>query len=244
MAQRKTIVRQTKALARRLGLIGGRAVAVIGTVLLAVAVGMGILGHSRSYVTVERDEETVQMGEDAADGKGQMPKADSEQSEERDQDESAAEPLELVVHVDGAVTNPGVYVVEGEAPRINDAVMLAGGLLPEADTSSLNLAQPLLDGQKVHVPVVGEEVAQSSVQDLPVQEVSVSAQGDADGSRINVNSATVDDLQRLPGVGAATAASIVDDRERNGPFLSVEDLMRVSGIGEKKFEKMRDMVYV
>jgi competence protein ComEA len=68
--------------------------------------------------------------------------------------------------------------------------------------------------------------------------------GTADASRINVNTATVEELQRLPGVGEATAASIVDDREQNGPFSSAEDLMRVSGIGEKKFDKMRGMIDV
>lgn len=234
MAQRNRIVRQTKALARRFGLAGGRPVAVVGALLLAVAVGVGIVANTHSYVMVERDDEAAE----------QVTTSDYEQLATQEQDVPDAEHKELVVHVDGAVADPGVYVVEGEAPRINDAVLLAGGLLPDADTSSINLAQPLSDGQKVHVPAVGEQVVQPGAQDVPLPDAPASAQEATAGSKINVNSATVDELQKLPGVGEATAASIVDDRERNGPFLSVEDLMRVSGIGEKKFEKMRDLIDV
>lgn len=144
-------------------------------------------------------------------------------------------PARLVVHVDGAVAVPGVYELALDAPRVNDAVEAAGGLLPEADTAQMNLAAELADGQKVHVPYAGESLA---------DEGDASAMGMTDSGLININSATATELQGLSGVGEATARAIVEDRESNGPFTSIEDLMRVSGIGEKKFQKLRGQICV
>lgn len=143
----------------------------------------------------------------------------------------------VIVHVDGAVASPGVYRIQGRDLRLIDAVTRAGGLLPEADTQTLNLAAPLADGMKVHVPVAGEVVEATAPQ--------YDAGGDAAASElVNINTATMEELMALPGVGEATARSIVEDRTNNGPFTSPEDIMRVSGIGEKKFARMRDEICV
>lgn len=143
------------------------------------------------------------------------------------------------VHVDGAVASPGVYVVRVSDARVSDAVEAAGGLTGEADTSQVNLAARLEDGMKVHIPVTGEVAA------VPAAGTS-SASSDAasSGGPVNINSATVEQLCELPGIGNATASAIVEDRESNGPFASPEDLMRVSGIGEKKFAKLKDAICV
>lgn len=145
------------------------------------------------------------------------------------------------VHVDGAVASPGVYVLEGDDPRVADAVEAAGSLVDGADTSSLNLAARVEDAMKVHVPREGEEaVAPPSEGAAP----SAAAASSEPSAPVNLNTATAEELQTLPGVGEATAAAILEDRDANGPFTSVEDVMRVSGIGEKKFAKMRGRLRV
>lgn len=142
-------------------------------------------------------------------------------------------PVYLVVHVDGAVMVPGVYELE-EGLRVNDAIALAGGLTAEADTSSINLAAVLVDAQKIYVPEEGE--GSSSV--------SASEGGTSTSTLININTATAEELDTLPGIGPSTAATIIQDRLDSGPFTSIEDIMRISGIGEKKFAKFKDYICV
>lgn len=131
----------------------------------------------------------------------------------------------ITVHVSGAVVAPGLIVVASGA-RVADAIAAAGGALPEADLGSVNLAAGLADGLHVVVP-------------------SRAAGGDAaaaaDG-RVRVNTAGVEDLQRLPGVGPVLAMRIVEHRDRHGPFAVVEDLLDVPGIGEGKLAALREAV--
>ncbi|MFP5488934.1 MAG: helix-hairpin-helix domain-containing protein [Acidimicrobiia bacterium] len=143
-----------------------------------------------------------------------------------------------VVHVAGAVRAPGVYQLDGTA-RVDDAVRAAGGPVGDADLDGLNLAARLVDGQRIYVPVRGE-VDPASVSDG----VPTAAGTDAPVGPVDLNTATAAELEALPGVGPATAASIVDDRERNGPFALVDDLDRVAGIGPAKLAALRDLVTV
>lgn len=137
---------------------------------------------------------------------------------------------------------PGDVVIErGGDPRVADAVEAAGGLVEGADTSSLNLAARVEDAMKVHVPGEGEEAAAPSSDGTAQASAGVPSDPSAP---VNLNTATAEELRTLPGVGEATAAAILEDREANGPFTSVEDVMRVSGIGEKKFAKMRERIRV
>lgn len=142
----------------------------------------------------------------------------------------------LVVDVAGAVASPGVVEV-AEGDRVHDAIERAGGLAEDADVSSLNRAAILTDGQKVYVPRQGETT-------VPGASGPGTAQA-ADGSTlVNINTADEAALDGLPGVGPSTASDIIEDRDANGPFSSPEDLMRVSGIGEKKFEKLKSSICV
>ncbi len=137
----------------------------------------------------------------------------------------------VVVHVTGAVARPGVYELE-PGSRVQLAVDLAGGATEDGDPDAINLAAVVVDGARVYVPVVGEVV--------PVADVGspdVAAAGPVD-----VNRATAAELESLPGVGPATATAIVAERERNGPFVGVEDLERVPGIGPAKLASLRDLV--
>jgi competence protein ComEA len=151
----------------------------------------------------------------------------------------ASDAPRVIVHVAGAVRAPGVYELDDGA-RVDDAVRTAGGPVGEADLDGLNLAAPVVDGQRVYVPVVGEVDPASVPSGMPVD----GTDGTASSGPVDLNTATVEELESLPGVGPATAAAIVDDRDRNGPFASVDDLDRVSGIGPAKLAALRDLVAV
>ncbi len=164
---------------------------------------------------------------------------------------SASVPEEWFVYVTGAVIRPGVYALPAGS-RVYAALERAGGFSGEADTEAVNLAAPLADGVHFHVPRKGEEPRHDSsggvpsagafAPSVPPRPGSVGTGGSA--VKINLNTATEADLEKLPGVGPKTAAAIVADREARGPFGRIEDLQRVRGIGSKKFEALKDFVTV
>jgi competence protein ComEA len=143
----------------------------------------------------------------------------------------------ITVHVVGEVKKPGLYRLQ-TGDRVSDAIGKAGGVSPTGDAGMLNLAAPLRDGSQLRVPKIGEKVA--VVESAPRRRPSPSATKPAlTDQSISINSASPQELDRLPGVGPATAANIVAYREGNGGFQSIDDLMAVKGIGPKKLEKMR-----
>ena len=141
----------------------------------------------------------------------------------------------LVVHVVGEVRRPGLYRLRDGA-RIADAVHRAGGALRDADLAAVNLAAPLVDGIQVFVP---SRVAAGAVG--PAGGAG-SAGGGAAGGLVSLSSATVDQLDELPGVGPVTAQKIIDYRTEHGPFASVDDLDAVPGIGPTRIEQLRELV--
>jgi competence protein ComEA len=155
---------------------------------------------------------------------------------------ASSSPAEVYVHVVGAVRTSGVVRLRAGA-RVLDAITAAGGANADADLARLNLAAPVSDGSRVAVPRVGQEAP-------PLDPSAVSAtpgtpgSGQADNGPVNLNTASPEQLDALPGIGPATASAIVADREANGPFASVEDLLRVRGIGEAKLAQLRDLATV
>lgn len=132
---------------------------------------------------------------------------------------------EVVVHVAGAVSSPGVYTLPTDS-RVDDAVRAAGATA-DADLSQLNLAQKLADGQKITVPAAGETPA-------PADNAAPSDSGQS-GALININTATREELETLPSIGEVRAQAIIAYREEHGGFRTTDELMEVSGIGEKIF---------
>jgi competence protein ComEA len=159
-----------------------------------------------------------------------------------------ATPLPWQVHVTGEVNDPGVYVVE-PGMIVADAIELAGGLTAQADVDRVNLALRLRDGLQVFVPALGETVVlptePAPMMDNGNDEVELPAAAPpAPGEKINLNTASLEELDSLPGVGPSTAQSIIDYRTQNGPFARIEDVMNVPGIGEGKFNEMKELITV
>lgn len=142
----------------------------------------------------------------------------------------------IYVHVCGAVENPAVYKVK-ENSRIADVIQLAGGLKEEAADSSINQASIVTDGQQIYVPTK-EEFA--PLKDFNQREAATTEAN----SKIDINKATLSELMTLPGIGKAKAESIVAYREDNGGFTVIEDIMRITGIKENVFNKIKDFIDV
>ncbi|MDN5347305.1 MAG: competence protein ComEA [Clostridia bacterium] len=158
-----------------------------------------------------------------------------------------AQEKRILVHVAGAVSQPGVYELAAGA-RVGEAVKLAGPS-PEANLDVLNLAAPLSDGQKVVVPKKGEEInlpSGGAFSQGSAGYVSGGTTGSAApaGAKVNINTAGLAELDSLPGIGPALAQRIIDYRNTYGPFRSIEDLQNVSGIGAKRFEELKDKITV
>lgn len=156
---------------------------------------------------------------------------------------TAVEPHVILVHVDGAVRSPGVVQVEAGA-RVQDAVDAAGGLAAEADTTRLNLARPVADGERLWVPRPGEEVpdlVEAAAGMPPDQPDGPGGSGSAGGGsilQVNLNGADQAALEELPGVGPVTAAAIIQWRTEHGRFSTTDELLEVSGIGEATLDKL------
>jgi competence protein ComEA len=148
-------------------------------------------------------------------------------------------PAPVVVHVEGAVHNPGLYSL-APGSRVSDAIEQAGGLLADAYEQSLNLAAPLADGDKVLVPFTPEE------GELPLPDTSSASSSDKPTIvfPININTATQEELEALPGIGPAKAQEIINYREANGPFTTIEQIQNVPGIGPATFDGLKDLITV
>ena len=147
---------------------------------------------------------------------------------------------EIWVQVSGAVESPGVYRMN-EGDRVMDAIAAAGGFSPGANTSTFNMARRVQDEARYHVPTLGEV---SATAPPPSATVSTRRESGPGESLIDLNSASSQELQALPGIGPVKAENIVSHRDSNGPFGSVEDLENVAGIGPKILESIRSVVTV
>ena len=149
-------------------------------------------------------------------------------------------PSPLMVDISGAVNDPGVYELSLDS-RVQDAIKIAGGLLPDANSSAVNMAARVMDGQKIIIPLEGEEIPvtkSSPVDELTGQSLITDTQP------ININTATQEELETLPGIGPSKAAAIIEYRSTNGAFTTFEDILEVTGIGEKTLEGFKDLIFI
>jgi competence protein ComEA len=152
--------------------------------------------------------------------------------------EDAAATLPVVVEMRGEIETPGVYELSPEA-RLQDAITAAGGLTEEADLSTVNLARRLRDGELI---VIVPEPVPGSTPRVPLADAGDAPNADESRVRININTATSEELDALPGVGEIIATRIVEYRELNGPFRSIDDLIHVEGISDRVIDGFRESV--
>lgn len=165
---------------------------------------------------------------------------DSNTQESKTEDEEEL----VIVHVTGEVKKPGVVRVK-EGSRVEDIVKAAGGLTENADISNINLAYVVEDGTKIRIPSTDDEkqeeyITQSIGEGIIMQEESNNSRG----SIVNINTANETELEELPGIGASIAGRIIEYRNKNGKFKSIEDIKNVTGIGDSKFEKIKESIKV
>lgn len=163
-------------------------------------------------------------------------------SEKTTVDSDIASSQTITVDIKGAVKKPGVYELPSDS-RVNDAILLAGGVTAEADRQSVNFAQKLNDEAVVYVASQGENISVVTANKAVASTAEAVGVGDT-SDKVNLNTATLADLQTISGIGQKRAQDILDYRDSNGGFKSVDDLSNVSGIGEKTLEKLREEVTV
>ncbi|WP_375000303.1 helix-hairpin-helix domain-containing protein [Aeromicrobium sp. CTD01-1L150] len=200
-------------------------------VVAALAVAAGVL--LTWWVLAERPR--VADVEDPVDLTAPAASESGDADADADADGGAGQEGEVVVDVAGKVKKPGIVVLPAGA-RVHEAIEKAGGLKGRVDTTSLNLARVLTDGEQV---LVGVEAAGP-----PAPSSGAGAGGGGGPGPVNLNTATQEELMSLPGVGPVTAEAIIGWREENGSFSSVDDLLEVSGIGEKTLADLRERVTV
>ena len=151
----------------------------------------------------------------------------------------------IIIHITGAVNKEGIVELEENA-RLADAIEKAGGTKENADISSMNLATILEDGMKIHIPTIEETKSMNqnntSLQtNIQTEEIATNTKKQ---EKININTADEEQLDTLPGIGPSTASKIIEYRKEKGKFKSIEEIKEVSGIGDAKFEKIKNLIKV
>ena len=154
----------------------------------------------------------------------------------------------VIIHITGSVKNPGIVKLK-EGSRIEDAIESAGGLTENADITKVNLAYVVEDGTKIKIPSASEEdigdediIDSKSGDNIIIEENTVSSNNST--QTININKATEKEFETLPGIGPSLASKIIEYRNQNGKFESIEDIKNVNGIGDNKYEKIKDLITV
>ncbi|WEG14209.1 helix-hairpin-helix domain-containing protein [Pullulanibacillus sp. KACC 23026] len=167
----------------------------------------------------------------------------TEPSKETTEKEETPKTVTIMIDVKGAVVHPGVYTISNTS-RVVDAIDIAGGLQKDADSAKLNLAEHLADEMVIYVPKKGEELPDEFSSGTVSPSASsptanTTSSSSTTSTLVHLNSATEADIETIPGIGPAKAKAILDYREQNGPFKTIEDLGNVSGIGDKTIERLK-----
>ncbi len=193
-------------------------------ILKSIVIFIGLLLFLIIYYIANQETATVLYEQPNGNGLEIPKEAEEEIIKETERDQS------IMVDIKGAVQNPGVYEVQANM-RVHDVVQLAGGLTENADVFSINFAERVYDEMTIIVMEKGQEIASNSG-------------GNGTSPKVKVNHATKEELMTLPNIGPSKADAIIQYREENGMFQKPEDLMEVSGIGEKTFEQLKDFIQI
>ena len=219
-------------------------------IIVLISIG-GLLckGYLSDEVYVLNEEEnTSKNTEDTINKNDGAENSSSSNSNEANKSQKDVGVKEITVYISGQVAKEGVVTLSIDK-RLADAVEKLGGLTKNADTNNINLAMKLEDEKHYIIPKEGEVIQNNSdstqvTSNKDNNSSNNATQSDSQGSKININTADLKQLDNIPGVGEATANKILSYRDENGEFKSIEEIKNVNGIGDKKFENMKDLICV
>lgn len=219
-------------------------------IIILISIG-GLLckGYLSDEVYVLNEEEnTSKNTEDTINKNDGAGNSSSSNSNEANKSQKDVGVKEITVYISGQVAKEGVVTLSSDK-RLADAVEKLGGLTKNADTNNINLAMKLEDEKHYIIPKEGEVIQNNSdstqvTSNKDNNSSNNATQSDSQGSKININTADLKQLDDIPGVGEATANKILSYRDENGEFKSIEEIKNVNGIGDKKFENMKDLICV
>lgn len=212
-------------------------------ILLIVIVA--IVAISSYYFIFDRKEEWLNNQEQNLEIKEEIKTND--QIENNSNEQQLEKNENIIVHVSGAVNKEEIVELKNNS-RIIDAIDKAGGLKDEADITNINLAYIIEDGMKIHIPSKEEKestiIVESNIDSGTVEQSNEIKSNNNKKLKININTATKTDLETLPGIGESTALKIIEYRKEKGKFKLIEDIKQVNGIGENKFNKIKELITV
>ena len=220
-------------------------------VLILAMIGVFVVGIIGFVCLKNNKEEVVDVESFEVERTGEVEnnKQDSQDNQSKNETESPSNQNQIYIHIIGEVNNQGVIVLE-KGQRIVDAIEKAGGITKKADLSKVNLAYVLSDGQKVRIPSVDDKenveyVTQNSGNNTLIESGNQGANNiSLGGGKVNINTATQTELETLTGIGPSLAARIIEYRGQNGKFKKVEELRNVKGIGQSKYDGIKEEVVV
>lgn len=206
---------------------------------IALAI-MIVIGFIIYMVINNQNDNEINFEELVANQNNEENEQESETNENNTQEETKKE---IVVHITGEVKKEGVVYLE-EGSRVVDAIKKAGGETKEADLSQVNLAYVLQDGQKIYIPNKNEKISAYTSENMGDNIEQNNTTTKKEGAKVNINTAGVEELDQLPGIGPAIAQRIIDYRNEHGEFKKIEDIQEVKGIGDAKFSEIKDSITV
>lgn len=208
---------------------------VIGIIIIAVIIFIVLnIGKVTEFNKEEKENTTISTSIEES-------KNDIEEKENKENKEETKEMgTGIFVHIDGWIQNPGVYEIK-ENDRVNTIIEKAGGLKEGASIKSINLAARLSDGDKIYIPNREEE---KQIETTEVKGNNTGTVKITKNSKININKASISELKQITGIGESTANKIIDYRENVGKFKKIEDIKEVKGIGDSKYESIKDKITI
>lgn len=207
---------------------------VMGMIIAVIVIAIGVYG----FFSMQKQNTVLNLNEMLVEENRE------EVNQEIDEVKEKEEVGNIVVHITGAVKNKGILRLP-EGSRISDAIEAAGGETKEADLDSINLAYVLEDGQKIYIPSQEDKENNEQKQYITTESgdttnIKENSKIEGENEKVNINTANQSELETLPGIGPSLASRIIEYREQNGKFNTIEELKNVKGIGDAKFEDLKN----
>ena len=214
-------------------------ISVILIIILITAFLIYIFITNEEYSSMDLEATVVEKSENIVESEGKNT------SENVNNNQVTEDKEEIAVHITGEVKKQGIIYLE-KGSRVADAIKKAGGETKDADLSQINLAYILQDGQKIYVPNKNDKISQYITEKSGNNdtEENTTSNSNKEDKKVNINTANQSELDQLPGIGPSIAQKIIEYREENGNFKNIQELQNVKGIGNAKYEEIKDNVTV